>query len=290
MNAPSMYSEPCAKLTTRVTPKISVRPAATEEQRRRAGEAVQELRRRRRRRTRAKEPWRAVSRYAGLPMSAKYSFRAVSTSETRSLDRNVVVVKGRRAGSAGAACSAAMARSAAVSRVGHRRTQPLARARRRKCRRPPGRGCRWSRAASRNCRSVRPGNVAAGNVMSSMMTGVPARLKRLQDPVDAIPGQAKRSAAARSDLAFANDRKLDFRVALRALVVHDVEEVEEHPVAVVARDVGAASLLPDEDVFGDELVDCAADQCRCSCRSVPRARARREWLRRASIRRASATR
>ena len=29
MYAPSMYSEPCAKLTTRVTPKISVRPAAT---------------------------------------------------------------------------------------------------------------------------------------------------------------------------------------------------------------------------------------------------------------------
>src|SRR4051794_8996312 len=29
MNAPSMYSEPCAKLTMRVTPKISVKPAAT---------------------------------------------------------------------------------------------------------------------------------------------------------------------------------------------------------------------------------------------------------------------
>ncbi len=27
--APSMYSEPCAKFTTRVTPKISVSPAAT---------------------------------------------------------------------------------------------------------------------------------------------------------------------------------------------------------------------------------------------------------------------
>ena len=84
MNAPSMYSDPCAKLTTRVTPKINVRPAATRNSADAPARPFRSWAKKEAKDTRERNPWRAVSRYAGLPMSAKYSFRAVSTSETRS--------------------------------------------------------------------------------------------------------------------------------------------------------------------------------------------------------------
>ena len=53
--APSMYSEPCAKLTMRVTPKISVRPGGDEEQRGRRRQPVEELQQ-----ERGKSHWRSL--------------------------------------------------------------------------------------------------------------------------------------------------------------------------------------------------------------------------------------
>ena len=47
----------------------------------------------------------------------------------------------------------------------------------------------------------------------------------------------------------------DLGVLLGALLGDEVEEVEQQAVAVVACDVGAATLLADEDVFGDQFVD-----------------------------------
>ena len=69
MYAPSMYSEPCAKLTTRVTPKISVRPAATRNSADAPARPFRSWAKKEARDTREE----LTGRYEGLPMSAKYS-------------------------------------------------------------------------------------------------------------------------------------------------------------------------------------------------------------------------
>ena len=79
-------------------------------------------------------------------------------------------------------------------------------------------------------------------------TASPARDARGARPRRDRPCRARTTGARTSGYAFGPRSR------------HDVEEVEQHPVAVVARDVGAAALLPDQDVLGDELVDRLADR------------------------------
>ena len=82
----------------------------------------------------------------------------------------------------------------------------------------------------------------------------------IADPEDAVAGgDAEVLRGGAIGLGLGEREELDLGIALRPLLVDDVEEIEEHPVAVVARDVRAAALLPDQDVLGDELVDRPAD-------------------------------
>ena len=65
----------------------------------------------------------------------------------------------------------------------------------------------------------------------------------------------RRFAGELVGLRLGESEQADDRVFLGAILRHDVEEIEQQAVAVVAGDERAAPLLPDEHVFGDQFVD-----------------------------------
>src|SRR6185437_10462067 len=81
-------------------------------------------------------------------------------------------------------------------------------------------------------------------------------MQHVANAVDGIAGsEVERVGDPAIGLAAGERFELHVRILLRATLRHDVQKMEDLALAGVARDERSASLLADEDVLGDELVD-----------------------------------